>query len=317
MKYKPGLDFIRAFAVTFVIIHHWFPDFLPGMDWGTLGVDIFFFLSGFLITTGLIRDLKQPAGEILKNFYARRTLRIFPLYYAVILFLVIVGIIKSEWPWFVTYTSNHYFYNHGWQGTTSHFWSLAVEEQFYLVWPLLVIIFRKRLPLMMLATVVFSYMTREFMAGEDKGEILTVTNMYKFALGGLFAYYIKYIKPMSVMAGVAPVLLCVVVYLLFPEHRPWAVPVLSFGLFHIALKGWFDFGPMVYMGRISYGVYIFHNIVPYFVVKVMSKDNPWFFVICFVVLIGVSALSFELFERQVLKLKKRFVYKREKEFAHA
>lgn len=310
MTYKPGLDSIRCFAVLFVIVHHWFPGFFPEMAWGTLGVDIFFFLSGFLITNGLLADMRQPAGQLLKKFYLKRTLRIFPLYYASVLLLILAGIIGSEWPWFVTYTVNHYLYEHGWKAYSSHFWSLAVEEQFYLVWPVLLLVFRKNLVLFMLLTIASSYLLRVALSDNEKGVILTVTNMYKFALGGIFSYYSAGIKRMNVLPGVIVSMAFPVLYIIFSELRPLLVPVLSFGLFHIALKGWFNFRPIAYLGRISYGIYIFHNFLPWFVAKVVDHHSDYFYPVCFVALVIVSALSYELFERRVMRLRHRFEMKK-------
>jgi peptidoglycan/LPS O-acetylase OafA/YrhL len=308
MKYTPGLDTVRALAVSFVIIHHWFPAFAPWMEWGTIGVDLFFFLSGFLITAGLIKHVDQPAGLILKNFYVRRTLRIFPLYYAVTIGLIIIGVIGAEWPWYILYFSNHYMYYNGWQHIVSHFWSLAVEEQFYIIWPVFVIVFSRKLLLPLLIVIAVSFFLRVYLANERMSEVLTITNIYKFAVGGVFAYYINGFKKLPIVASISFLVVAVALYFFTPIMRPLLVAIISFSLFHISLKGWLNFAPAVFLGKISYGIYILHNIVPFFIVKVLHADSVYFIPVCAISLVLCSWVSFRFFESPFLKLKKGFVY---------
>ena len=119
---------------------------------GWIGVDLFFVLSGFLITSILLDTKAQP--HFFRNFYVRRTLRIFPLYYAILVATLVLppllwsgaadsklfSVIAARAPWFWTYTANIDIALHDWEiaGVLGHFWSLAVEEQFYLLWPALV-----------------------------------------------------------------------------------------------------------------------------------------------------------------------------------
>jgi len=152
MEYKPQLDGLRTLAVGGVIVHHLWPQSWWGggwlTPWGALGVPLFFVLSGYLITTLLLnaRDAYPDATNarlgVWWRFGVRRTLRLFPAYYVVILLGVVLGVsaIVDLWPWHVTYTSNIWMAHTGqWMGPASHFWSLAVEEQFYLLWPMIVL----------------------------------------------------------------------------------------------------------------------------------------------------------------------------------
>ena len=148
MTYYKSLDSIRAFAVFLVIFSHWLPfNFVKTFHFGYIGVDIFFVLSGFLITNNLLKEKKETSNDLrikfvhLKNFIIRRSLRIFPVYYFLIFVLAIIGkttyttINENIW-YYITYTSNILFFNtQKWDGMLSHLWSLAVEEQFYLFWP--------------------------------------------------------------------------------------------------------------------------------------------------------------------------------------
>lgn len=146
--YLPSLDGLRAIAVALVLWAHT-PESLtaiPGLQWlstlkriinpGYLGVDLFFVLSGFLITRILLatREKANP----LRNFYIRRSLRIFPIYYLLILLCAVIapGIYLLA---AATYTSNYVFSFDASPNLLRHTWSLAVEEHFYLIWPLLVL----------------------------------------------------------------------------------------------------------------------------------------------------------------------------------
>ena len=146
--YRPHLDALRAVAILVVLADHLFP--LP--DWpvnlAPLGVKLFFVLSGYLIT-GILLENRAGAeasgvspGHVLRQFYVRRFLRIFPIYYLAIGVCLVFDLGRSRelWPWLVTYTTNLFMGRTGeWPVPMSHGWSLAVEEQFYIFWPLLVL----------------------------------------------------------------------------------------------------------------------------------------------------------------------------------
>jgi peptidoglycan/LPS O-acetylase OafA/YrhL len=142
------IDSLRAIAVTMVFLYHWLPSVVLFQDWhlGSLGVSVFFVLSGFLITKILLTEKekidnnKQTLANAFKLFYTRRTLRIFPIYYLLLLFLFALNFqeVRSEILWHVTYSSNVLYYLNGnFSNGLSHLWSLCVEGQFYLVWPIL------------------------------------------------------------------------------------------------------------------------------------------------------------------------------------
>ena len=153
----PGLDGLRGLAILPVIWHHATPRLLPGvLGKGAVGVDLFFALSGFLITTLLLRERRERGQIRLGAFYARRSLRIFPLYYVVLGFYalralqtqagsVVARHFLHALPFHATYTANwfvDYAVPHPVMFAFS--WSLCVEEQFYWVWPSLVALFRRR-----------------------------------------------------------------------------------------------------------------------------------------------------------------------------
>jgi peptidoglycan/LPS O-acetylase OafA/YrhL len=142
MRYNRSLDGLRGFAVLSVILFH-FGYFSAG--W--IGVQIFFVLSGYLITSILLADRDRPDDLYFKRFYWRRSLRIFPLYFGYLIALSLVFLVSNvpaafgaRWLYLYTYTYNYALLLVPLQQSVSftHFWSLAVEEQFYLLWPLAV-----------------------------------------------------------------------------------------------------------------------------------------------------------------------------------
>ena len=166
------LDGLRTVAIALVMAEHLFPlhrlivNWFPSMEGlrpgqivpplGFIGVSLFFVLSGFLITRILLscrerwREGESTLGRELRVFYFRRTLRIFPLYYGVLLVLAVLDVrqIHDRLPYHLTYTFNWLLtfpehYSRG--GFERHFWSLCVEEQFYLIWPWLILLAPRRL----------------------------------------------------------------------------------------------------------------------------------------------------------------------------
>lgn len=209
----PSLDGIRGLAILMVIAHNAQLLELPVMhgavavvefvfNLGWVGVQLFFVLSGFLITGILLDSVGQPHG--LRNFITRRALRIFPLYYgALVLIFVLLPLLDAQpdiyrgqapyqiWLW--TYLSN-------WTDAVGigprslpHFWSLAVEEQFYLLWPLLVFSLRSpvRVAIMCVVVSIISLLCRIALFNVDANQHVvyewTICRMDALALGGLAA----------------------------------------------------------------------------------------------------------------------------------
>ncbi len=158
-----SLDGVRCFCILAVLWHHANPpNFPPISTRGFLGVDLFFVLSGFLIVTLLLREQSTVGKISLRKFYVRRALRIFPIYYGILLFLTLFyGVFKPEGdsaasfaaalPFYLTYTSNWSLVQAAGMGIT---WSLATEEQFYLFWPAIEKFCRKRVVYVVLVLVI-------------------------------------------------------------------------------------------------------------------------------------------------------------------
>ena len=156
MKYIPALDGVRAIAILLVLVFHWFPEgvginILPN---GPIGVTLFFVLSGYLISNILMeQQTKAHFFRSFKNFVIRRALRIFPIYFLVLAGLLILKrvsiVINTDFydhPWYYWgYMYNHWLEQHtNWSDTLSPYWSLSVEEQFYVLWPFCILLISSR-----------------------------------------------------------------------------------------------------------------------------------------------------------------------------
>jgi peptidoglycan/LPS O-acetylase OafA/YrhL len=190
-QHYPALDGLRGVAILLVVFLHNF-GFMNYFFFGWLGVDLFFVLSGFLITEILLRTVGKPG--FLKNFYARRVLRIFPLFYlTLVICLLLLPSIKS-----LNLQANYYTDNQLWLWTylqnwlyvikepygdklLLHTWSLAVEEQFYLLWPLLILIIRrpKHLLWVMMSILILVGIAR-YIIWSYKVEDLAYSSLYTF-----------------------------------------------------------------------------------------------------------------------------------------
>ena len=170
------LDALRFFAVFSVLITHWhLLDARPKLSFlfGANGVNLFFALSGFLITLILIRTKEEQnftLGTSLRNFYLRRTLRIFPVYYLMLTLLWFFNhsLVADGMPWYLSYLTNFYCIKiQGW-GRLTHLWSLALEEQFYLLWPFVIFLIpTKRLWMPISAIIVLSVFSKFVLLQND------------------------------------------------------------------------------------------------------------------------------------------------------
>ncbi len=341
----PQLDGLRALAVASVAFSHWVTsDYHFGLPWGTAGVQLFFVLSGFLITGILLRCREYGDWTFAaRAFYARRFLRIFPLFYAVLLTCAVLNIkpVRDTFLWHVSYLSNFYFvWNQGWDGPISHFWSLAVEEQFYLFWPVLILCVPARhirsSILALIATGIASRFLLPLIFPEVRLlSVLPNSNFDALGLGSLLAFInTREMKHSPVRWFIAGVPLYIALFGLrqlgfhqVPFHKAtehlamlisftWLIDAASKG-FEGPVKKLLQFSPLLYLGRISYGLYVLHNFAG-FPVRVIAiafgtpELNSGLSGIALktLVTIGGASMSWHFFEAPLNAAKKKFPYKK-------
>ena len=302
LQYMKQLDGLRAIAVLAVLWTHYIPirySFF-GVNWGGFGVRLFFVLSGFLITGILLkcRDhitvKKQTIKFTLRQFYTRRFLRLFPLFYLVLLLAALLNVpsVRETLIWHVLYLSNIYFSIHGsWIENISHLWSLAVEEQFYIIWPWMVLLVPRRLILPLIILLIsIGPVSRliSTLAGFNPIAVSILMPNCADTLGfGALLAYLKYQNSKNLhQQTITNIFICIGLPLLVLTQilRHEGIKILQvtvFGDFALGLTfAWLvfkasrgfkghignilEFKPLVHLGKISYGVYLIHNFIPYF-----------------------------------------------------
>ncbi|MDG2531886.1 acyltransferase family protein [Caulobacter endophyticus] len=339
------LDAVRALAIGAVIVEHYggrelnrlFP-----MGAGSVGVGLFFCLSGFLITSSLLTEFSDKSldrRQVWLSFYVRRLLRLAPAYYGWILVLVLLGIepVASSWPWHAAYLSNVW---HSLGNPMLDFWSLAVEEQFYVLWPFVIAFTPRRvLPLAIIATTIVGSLAFKAAAAaagisSDAIQTLLFSNMTELGFGGLlavsclrrgkafdFSWYVGSTRRwFNVVALIALLNATVAWYLVHTKGAyryyfndmtcavvfVWIIINASIG-FRGVIGRIFDNPVVQYIGRISYGLYLTHNFVPDIIVKYFGEQpkivlGPASLALSLI----ICALSWKFYEQPFLKLKDRF-----------
>ncbi|SDP97641.1 acyltransferase family protein [Lentzea jiangxiensis] len=302
---------LRALAVGIVLLYHLRPSWLPG---GFVGVDVFFVISGFLIIGTLIAELRRTGTVSLRDFYARRIRRLLPAATATLLAVVAAVVLllpRSQWPkimrevvgsalnaqnWLLAVLSNDYGHATADASPVQHYWSLAVEEQFYLVIPLLLIAtaaFARRLDgrtaryavvavaLVTVASFVFSVVYTRIDHGA--AYFVTPTRMWELGIGGLAAMVLHRVslpraaRELLGWLGFAAVAFSAVHYTTDLQFPGWvaAVPVLGTAAMLVAtgtlLGRLLSVRPVRYTGDISYSLYLWHW--PVIVVMLELSDN--------------------------------------------
>jgi peptidoglycan/LPS O-acetylase OafA/YrhL len=357
MKHLKALDGIRAIAVFLVIISHWLEKsyFSQNFSPGVIGVDIFFVLSGFLITNILLQNRIQAELSdnskklVIKNFFIRRSLRIFPIYYLFVFSCLIIGPMTNTHIgynilYFLTYTTNFYFYHiQAWHGTVSHLWSLAVEEQFYLFWPWVILYTpRKYLLLNIIIFISVGIISGYIIASKGLGDLahtLPFSCFDSFGLGALLAFILvfhkKHLALMHRILGVTAIVCCLQMLsmrtqwplLLLPERTAYSIIglwLISYVVLaqeeHRKPLALLTNRALVFLGKISYGMYLYHLPFPWdtnylyrhFNYRIPASVMPYQAYIVFaeniVLLIMLSWTSWLVLERPILRFKQYFDY---------
>lgn len=352
--YLPQLDGLRVLAVGMVMLGHWWQwkwthPLLQGLPL-VHGVTLFFVLSGYLITRILLQEnqVRTENGQgylpFMTRFYVRRTLRIFPLYYLVIFSLFLIDYPKARelFPWLISYTTNIYQSIHNiYTGDFNHFWSLGVEEQFYLFWPWLILAFprSKHLIWAMLGISILGISTRIYLAVEVEKwmatSYFTLPCMPILALGGILAWIQRYHPTFArklergSLLGVLLVLYATGLLLQIQFQWFWYKEMVDeyfFALLSMMLiakasnqgfKGWMEKILMTrsvrYAGQISYGLYVFHLFVPSLTAWILNMLNIPLgeietLTLYLALTFGMAHASWIIFERPINNIKHRFPY---------
>ncbi len=355
----PELDGIRGISILLILFFHCrdiaspqnFPEYLytKFAETGWVGVELFFVLSGFLIT-GILLDTYSQKKYFL-NFYMRRILRIFPLYYAVIISVTLISQFVQIDSFNQTSTVaqlSYWLYLQNWvhlfdlnpTAILSHSWSLAVEEQFYLIWPALILFAARRNTVgkLCIFTIVLAFIARAGLVRLNlPAYFFTISQIDILALGACVAILFRHygsLKPLRLPAIILALTSGAIIALVTVRERgfflnngmvlligllPLAILFSSFliivltsnhqGVLRIFLQNrWLRF-----LGKISYGVYIFHWPIRILLGQIWPKDAYGFWVnqLGFVTSvtacsIAIAWLSFQYFETRILRLKNKF-----------
>lgn len=353
MKRIPELDALRGLAaIGIVAMHMAYPSVAYDrlLYTGVISLDLFFVLSGFLITTIILQNVERPG--FLRVFYFRRGLRIWPIYYLMVALGTLLVLVRpsmghlSELPKYLTYTQHITLY---WSNETRHMtyflsptWSLAIEEQFYILWPLLLLALARRPRWMLLAAMAGIAVLSPAMRLSGFRQGILIARADGFALGGLLAYVLLWARgePSRTRRVEAALVALAVGMLAVQVVGKWMLGMKAFGEMHgptfpvdITLNSLLFCGVvgvavlhqgarwlaplrvpvLCFVGTISYGIYLYHLLALYLVSVVVTKlglDLPlWVGVAWSILTISLmSVASWYVIERPLLSLKDRICY---------
>ena len=343
-RFFGSLDGLRAISVLAVIWHHVGPVHSEAMPYllatGYHGVTLFFGISGFLIVTLLLREHERTGSIDLKAFYMRRSLRIFPLYYAVIVvYAALVLVVERHTapgreffvnlPYFLTYTSNWFVHLEG--RVIFYFaWSLAAEEQFYLVWPALQKYLPMRRALGLVVAAIAVVVAAQFWVGADRaqrGLLLRIVTGVPLAIcfGVLLAHALHHRRSFDALrllfgsrwasGAWLGVLLAALGWRASPEVLVHAAAALLVGACVYredhGLAALLRMRAVAHVGAVSYGVYLMHMLVKGALGKVaaalhLELPASAMFVLTVIGSVAIATLSFRTFEAYFLRKKHRY-----------
>jgi len=355
MKRIPEIDGLRALAIIMVIAYHYFNNLLSvnstslyylklltNQMWS--GVDLFFIISGFLISTLLFKS--RGRASYFKDFYIKRFFRIFPIYYGVLILYVFIRyfschvILEGDeipmWSYFV-YLQNFFFakYNNLGVSILSVSWSLAVEEQFYLVWPIMIYIFNRKNFLVFLCILLALCLLVRFSVSNDYTRIFVLpSRMDGLILGSLIGYlYVFYndvLKKISIsLIIIIGSLVCFFYYIMIflIDSNFMGVNVFPIVIFYSVLlllvlnsrelfiKRLLRNKLLYHISSISYGVYLYHMIIISLFFYIFKGSNPSLTTYLDLILITISLIvtylvsyvSFHKIERPLIFLGRKML----------
>lgn len=356
-KYLPSIDSLRALAVLAVIIYHVDVNYLPG---GFLGVDLFFVLSGYLISSLIIKEYKKTGSLNLYNFYIRRARRLLPAVYFMITVVLVVmvmfngvllkkshldaifGYIYSSNWWYIFHKLD-YFDSFGSQSPFKHLWSLAIEEQFYMIFPLLFLLINRKKK----DKDGFYKLNRNFLY-VILGVILVslIAHIILFDINNISRIYFGTdTRAFSLLVGVVGAILypmdklntkitpqenllysvvslisiaaLITIMIYTSEYNTWLyrggfllvailgiIIIISSGKQHTVMAKLLSFKPVVFIGKISYSLYLWHFPVLVLTTPVseIGKPNIFFVVLRIILTFILAIISYALVETPIRKL---------------
>ena len=361
----PALDGLRGIAILLVLLFHFAP-YAPGLQSptvlldrlylrasgiGWMGVDLFFVLSGYLIT-GILYDTKG-SRHYFRQFYARRILRIFPLYYAALaIFLLVFPLfhlfdsvtreLRGDAIWFWTYLYNVRVAATGWQptGALEHFWSLAIEEQFYLIWPVVVLWLGRKHLIATCAVAVVAALALRLVLSSTRYVILPdlwmPARMDALAVGAFIALMIRMpnglvlLRRWAIPTAVAAALPLAILlgYRIGLSTIAHTLSALLFGAILVVCLTAAPNGSLAtvttspvlrFFGRYSYALYVFHYPFLWFrpifslafVPTVFRSQLPAYLLWLAIAIgcsVAIALVSWHLLEKPFLKMKRLFPY---------
>ena len=354
MKYRPEIDGLRAIAVLFVFVFHLNPEILPS---GFIGVDLFFVISGYLIT-GIILTQREQGNWSLRIYYIKRIKRIVPLLYVIILFFTVlsyflftpkqlVNVAESSF-YCVTFLSNIFFYFETgyFQAMHSmnlflHTWSVSIEMQFYLLYPLLLLFVKRFFPRSLALWIVFLTLASFFLAqfgGNGRFSYpfvekeLFLTNVADWAyfmpftrawviLLGALVFLIEKSKPRLPYANqitIASMFLLILPLSYVDPETPYPsahalLPTLSFCLLILCLRNgqiaysFLTWSPLQLIGKISFSIYLIH----YPLIKIFNYlrwDGILEMVLIVILTLLASVVTWKYVEQRYRKKDSRMVF---------
>lgn len=364
--YFKNLDIVRFFAAFAVVLAHGFeawklfyiefiqtPEYTAKLFSGNfvyldrffsnlgIGVEVFFFISGFLITYILLVEKKRFGKISIWRFFTRRSLRIWPLYFL----LLLLGPMLTTWMKLgqPDYLSLYLFYSNfqviqteTWEYPFAHYWSLAIEEQFYVVWPFIISFIKNlRLRMIFILLILTSVLFRMYIFSSNEFPYFqlylnTLARMDTLIIGAYLAY-VYHKKPfvINLPKGLSTaLLLCLLASFFFVQYNSWGtmisaifkkyiyLSIIGILILHYISHPKFHHSNLLkriltYLGKISYGIYMYHNILVIIVIKAILLNNrieSWtiFGIVYVLATLLMAIISFHLFEKWFLVLKQRF-----------
>jgi peptidoglycan/LPS O-acetylase OafA/YrhL len=313
----PSLDGLRAISISLVVVGHWaelrYHSDVAGA-FANLGVRIFFVISGYLITTLLLKEYGRTSTIGLREFYVRRAYRILP---AAIVFMVPVFVIFwHELRWYhmaaaALYLANFDF-SHPW--FLGHLWSLSVEEQFYFLWPGVLKKWHRQRVAILAGVVAAAPLYRvacHFLGLHGRADETFPAVADVLAIGcllGIFAARLPKIKAGWALTMIVPVMLVPVYLGVLRFHVTALLLLVLWPVMHLSIAGlllhvvqrpyWIlNLRPVEWLGKISYSLYLWQQLFVY-----GEHSKPWYFV---VYAVGLAGASYYLVERPMLRVRER------------